>query len=130
MPKTKYDLEATTPKIEAQQTAWHVEQAADFFLRSINGRLTAQNREAARKRFLANTRAALPHLGLEKFLTDFRGELPQLENLWHRFRLAEPIIREIAAEPEPPRAQPVDNAALAARLIETALKLLSEKEAG
>ena len=120
--KTKHDG-PLSPAVAAQQAAWHARQAATFFSDSVLNKFTPRGREIARKRFIANARAALPAMGLDEFLKHFKA--------WYggnRMDEAEPVIREIWAELQSKPSPDSSNAALAKQLIEAALRLMGESE--
>ena len=124
MPETKTKpkpAEPVSPAVAAQQAYWHCRQAASYFADSQRSSFTARGREVARKKFIVNTRAALPTLGLETFLEQFKAWLKELGESGYEAEGVS-VIRELAAEIE---VKPASDVALAQRLLETALKLMN-----
>ena len=86
-----------SPAVAATQTDWHCRQAAEYFAQSTRQHKTPQAREQARRRFLADTKHALPALGIDAFLVAFKQHLLQRDDV-RCFDEAEPIITALAAE--------------------------------
>jgi len=96
MAQTK-PAEPVSAALAAQQTDWHVRQAAEYYAESQSGRVAARTRDSARRKFFENSRVALGAIGLEAFIDRFSALLSgRAISSTYNERAA--LIREIWAE--------------------------------